>query len=152
MDMEMEPLNTGSANMKFTKAALAAAPGLCVTVLGALFLWLYGVGVTDHLTATIGDLLWRGAVLFLGNLLWVGLGMVVVQLVPPVKHPSRGAGALLVVVAAVVLVGCAVFRIWAEVEPAMGGAHTALTLGRPVCLLYLAIGALLGYGIRLVRT
>ena len=54
-------------------------------------------------------------------------------------------------VAAVLLAACGAFRVWAEFEPAIGGVHRALIMGRPVALLFLLDGALLGYGIKLVR-
>ena len=45
-------------------------PGLCVVAVGVVGMACYATGVEAHLTAASADLLWRGALLFLGDLLW----------------------------------------------------------------------------------
>ncbi len=137
--------------MKSAAVVRSMVPGACVAVVGAVCMGWYGQGVAEHLTATTGDLLWRGVVSFLGNLLWVGLGMAAAQLVPRPQERKGALGVVLIVVAAVLLAACGAFRVWAEFEPAIGGVYTALVMGRPVALLFLLDGALLGYGIKLAR-
>lgn len=137
--------------MKLESTVRSIVPGLCVAVAGAVFLWWYGQGVAEHLTVTTGDTLWRGIVSFLGNLLWVGLGMAAVQLAPRPRDSKTALGVVLVVVAAALLAACGAFRVWAELDQSLGGVYMALTMGRPVALLFLLDGALLGYGMGLVR-
>ncbi|MEY8437726.1 hypothetical protein AAK967_08320 [Atopobiaceae bacterium 24-176] len=122
-------------------------PGLCVAAVGVVGMACYATGVEAHLTAASSDLLWRGAVLFLCDLLWVGLGMVAGALIPAGERGRRTLAVVTVAAAAVLFAACCAFRLWAE----MGGVYWALALGRPVWLVYLAVGALLGRGIRLLR-
>lgn len=137
--------------MKPAPVIHSVVPGACVAVVGAVCLWWYGQSVADHLTATTGDILWRGMVSFLGSLLWVGLGMVAAQLIPQPKARKIGVGVALVAVAVVLFAACGVSRVWAEADQAMGGVYLALTMGRPMALLFLFDGALLGYGMKLAR-
>ena len=122
-------------------------PGLCVAAVGVVGMACYATGVEAHLTAASADLLWRGTLLFLGDLLWVGLGMVAGALVPVPEGRHGRLGAVTVAAAVVLFAACCAFRLWAE----MGGVYWALALGRPVWLVYLAVGALLGRGIRLLH-
>ncbi len=137
--------------MKPAPVIHSMVPGACVAAVGAVFLWWYGQGVVEHLTAARNDLLWRGAVSFLSNLLWVGLGMVAAQLIPQPKARKVGAGVALIAAAVATFAACGAFRMWAELDQALGGVYLALTMGRPSALLFLLDGTLLGYGIKLAR-
>lgn len=127
-----------------------AVPGICLALAGAICLWWYGQQVMTHITATSGDTLWRGLVAWLGNLTWLGLGIAVAALVPAGSKTHRRWGVVLILVSAMFIGLTVALRMWAEFSEPIGAFIWAFTGGWPLELIYLVMGVLLGYGIKLV--
>ena len=121
-----------------------AVPGICLALAGAICLWRYGQQVMTHITATSGDTLWRGLVA------WLGLGIAAAALVPAGSKTYRRWGVVLILVSAMFIGLTVALRMWAEFSEPIGAFIWAFTGGWPLELIYLVMGVLLGYGIKLV--
>ena len=121
-----------------------AVPGICLALTGAICLWRYGQQVMTHITATSGDTLWRGLVA------WLGLGIAAAALVPAGSKTYRRWGVVLILVSAMFIGLTVALRMWAEFSEPIGAFIWAFTGGWPLELIYLVMGVLLGYGIKLV--
>ena len=121
-----------------------AVPGICLALAGAICLWRYGQQVMTHITATSGDALWRGLVA------WLGLGIAAAALVPAGSKTYRRWGVVLILVSAMFIGLTVALRMWAEFSEPIGAFIWAFTGGWPLELIYLVMGVLLGYGIKLV--
>ena len=97
-----------------------------------------------HITATSGDALWRGLVA------WLGLGIAAAALVPAGSKTYRRWGVVLILVSAMFIGLTVALRMWAEFSEPIGAFIWAFTGGWPLELIYLVMGVLLGYGIKLV--